>query len=76
MALFLRLEASFRSYGVVVGKHKYVPLDCHMTVVILVMATTMSARGLALLVNSVDSHGRSNTRDFEIFELIPFSGSI
>ena len=24
---------------------------------------------------SVDSHGRSNTRDFENFELIPFSGS-
>ena len=26
--------------------------------------------------NTVDSHGRSNTRDFENFELIPFSGSI
>ena len=25
---------------------------------------------------SVDLHGRSNTRDFEIFELITFSGSI
>ena len=32
--------------------------------------------GLNDWVNSVDSHGRSNTRDFEIFELIPFSGSI
>ncbi len=25
---------------------------------------------------AVDLHGRSNTRDFEIFELITFSGSI